>query len=108
MGKLKNIGDFSNATPASAITSEQIALANRFEERRKREELARHSVPANPYMQAKIAKLFRDLSASIAPPKRPERYQVDTEPCRQLTVEEVAELYAKNPVTLSERAKATL
>ena len=89
------------------VSTDDVVLANRFEERRA-DDARRNRHADSPYTRHRVSQLFRELGASIAPPKRPSRYQAGTEPCRQLTVEEVAEMYRQNPVTLSEQAKATL
>lgn len=50
---------------STLVSSDDVVLANKYEARRAREELERRSVTDNPYMRAKIAKLFRELSGSI-------------------------------------------
>ena len=53
------------STAPTALSAEDIEKANRYEARMAKADADRRFVPPNPYMRAKIARLFNELAASV-------------------------------------------
>ena len=90
----------------SGLTDEQIVLSERFKERRMREEESRRREVVNPYMQARIAQMFRQLLTDLdARPDPSPRWRPAE--ARLLTPEELQGVYGTK-VMLSAAALETL
>jgi hypothetical protein len=98
---------FEKRPPASqptSLSSDDIAAANRFEERRARIEAERRG-PFNREMSRRVSALFDGLIGHLsAKPNYAPRWLGQRESAMPLTIEEMAELWGKNPVKLSEEA----
>lgn len=95
---------FDKPNTGTLVSTDDVVLANRFEERRTRIELERRG-PTNPEMSRRVCSLFIGLIAELnAKPDRAPRWRGQKESAVPLTIEEMAELWGKNPVKLSEEA----
>jgi hypothetical protein len=106
----KPADSFASAKPKAKglenLTEAQVFdLANRFQDRRAREEAERRSDRGDKAMQARIGRLFRGLLGEIEGSVRPDRRRSwRPEAARSLTVEELAQMYAERPTRLSPEA----
>lgn len=97
-----------NSSPSNStvLSADDIAKANRFEERRARIEADRRG-PSSPEMSRRVCSLFVGLIAELnAKPDRAPRWRGLKEPAVPLTLEQMAELWRNNPARLSEAALA--
>jgi hypothetical protein len=106
----KPADSFASAKPKAKglenLTEAQVFdLANRFQDRRAREEEGRRSDRGDKAMHARIGKLFRGLLGEIEGSVRPDRRRSwRPEAARSLTPEELAQMYAGAPAKLSVEA----
>lgn len=97
----------SSPNSSTVLSADDIAKANRFEERRARLDAERNSPTIDPAMRRRVVALYGQLSASMAMvDKRRPKNKWEREPAKALTIEEMAELWGKNPVKLSAEALA--
>ena len=86
---------------STALSAEQIALANRFEERRAKIEAARNG-PTNPEMRRRVLGMLQDLAAELeakSAPSRSKRWRGDGP--KAMTLEEMTAKWRDDPVMLS-------
>lgn len=96
----------SSPNNSTVLSADDIAKANRFEERRNRLEAQRRG-PVNHEMSKRVCGLFGSLIAELnAKPRRAPRWREEREPAVPLTLEQMAELWGNNPVKLSPEALA--
>jgi hypothetical protein len=96
------------AAIGSGLTSEQIEAANRFSERRAREEDERRSEYVNPEMRRRIAELFKELGHSLAMPNSRQRSPSWRQMTQVTAAENLAELeskYADAPIVMTEELR---
>lgn len=97
---------FDKPSIGTLNTADDVVLANRFAERRSRLEAERLR-PANREMCGRVNALFAQLIGELnARPKRASRWRGQDESAVPLTIEQMAELWRKNPVKLSAPALA--
>lgn len=94
----------ANSAPTQ-VNAETMVRADRYAARRARIEEERNR-PINHEMRRRVSSLFTQLIAELdAKRERAPRWRGEKQPARALTPEEMAELWSKNPVKLSDEAR---